>query len=85
MTWSIDGIINDEDNIMVLKSSIISNCMSYIKRIDMLSDRLMQIWYRAIKGIEKGILQASMSLAVDCILLLKKIITWYATVYWRLD
>jgi hypothetical protein len=54
MAWSIDGIINDEDNIMVLKSSIISNCMSYIKRIDMVSDRLIRTWYRTIKGIEKA-------------------------------
>jgi hypothetical protein len=38
-----------------------------------------------MKGIEKCILQASISLAVDCVLLLNKTITLYATVlaeYW---
>jgi hypothetical protein len=43
MTWSIDAIINDKDNIMVRKASITSKSMSFIKRIDMVSDWLMQI------------------------------------------
>jgi hypothetical protein len=34
-----------------------------------------------MKGIEKGILQASISLSVDRILSLKKIITLYATAF----
>jgi hypothetical protein len=49
MTWSIDAIINGNDNIMVWKASITSKGMSYIKRIDMVSDWLMQIWYRLWK------------------------------------
>jgi hypothetical protein len=49
MTWSIDAIINGKDNIMVWKSSIRSKGMSYIKRINMMSDWLMQIWYRLWK------------------------------------
>jgi hypothetical protein len=38
MTWNIVAIINGKDNIMVWKSSVISKGMSYIKRIDMVSD-----------------------------------------------
>jgi hypothetical protein len=49
MTWSIDAIINGKDNIMVWKLSITSKGMSYIKRIDMVFDWLMQIWYRLWK------------------------------------
>jgi hypothetical protein len=42
----------------------------------MVSDWLMQIWYRLWKEQKKVILQASISLDVDCILSLKKIITY---------
>jgi hypothetical protein len=76
MTWSIDAIANDKDNIMIRKASITSKGMSYIKRIDMVSDWLKQIWYRLWKEQKKVILQAFISLAVDCILSLKKIITY---------
>jgi hypothetical protein len=49
MTWSIDTIINDKNNIMIRKAIIISKCMSFIKRIDMVSDWLMQIQDRLWK------------------------------------
>jgi hypothetical protein len=60
---------------MIRKASITSKGMTYIKRIDMVSDWLMQIWYRLWKEYKKVILQDYMSPAVERILLLKKIIT----------
>jgi hypothetical protein len=38
MTWSIDEIVSDKDNIMIRKASITSNGMSFIKRIDIMYD-----------------------------------------------